>query len=101
MGKYRLTTDAKQDLSAIRKFTINEWGNVQSRKYLVELREILNVLSDNPLMGIHRSDVEDGLYSFPYASHSIYYMLKKKHIVVIGVLHGSMVPANHLEGRER
>ncbi len=101
MGTYRLTTDAGRDLSTIREFTKNQWGNKQSRKYIVELRETLTLLSDNPLMGIQRSDIGEGIHSFPHASHVIYYLLKRKRIVIIGILHGSMVPTKHLEGRKR
>ena len=99
MGAYRLTTDARRDLSAIREFTKSRWGNEQSRKYFVELRKTLTVLSDNPLIGIRRSDIEEGIYSFPHASHVIYYLLEKKHLIVIGILHSSMAPANHLKDR--
>ena len=57
------------------------------------------MLFDNPLMGVHRRDMDEGVYSFPYASHIIYYMIEKKQLIVIGILHSSMVPTNHLEGR--
>ncbi len=99
MGTYRLTTDAGRDLSGIREFTKNRWGNEQSRKYLVELRKTLTVLSDNPLIGIRRSDIDEGTYSFSHASHVIYYLLEKNHLIVTGILHSSMVPANHLKDR--
>lgn len=99
MGTYRLTRDARRDLSAIRGFTIREWGEKQSRKYLAELRKTLVLLSGNPLIGKRRDDIDVRVYSFPHASHVIYYLLGEKDITVIGVLHGSMVPANHLEAR--
>ena len=99
MATYRLTRDARRDLSVIREFTKSRWGNKQSKKYILELREVLTLLSDNPLMGIRRRDIDAGVYSFPHASHVIYYMIEKKQLIVIGVLHGSMAPINHLEGR--
>ena len=99
MGEYRLTKDAGRDLTEIRGFTLREWGKEQSRQYIVELRKTLTLLSDNPLIGSRRSDIGEGIYSFPSASHVIYYLLEKNHLIVIGILHGSMVPANHLEGR--
>ncbi len=99
METYRLTRDARRDLAAIREFTKSRWGNEQSKKYILELRKILTLLSDNPLMGIHRRDIEEGVYSFPHTSHVIYYMREKKRLIVIGILHSSMVPTNHLEGR--
>ena len=99
MGMYRLTRDARRDLPGIREFTKRQWGNEQSRKYIGELRKTLTVLSDNPLIGIRRSDIEEGIYSFPHASHVIYYLLEQERLIVIGILHSSMVPANHLKDR--
>ena len=99
MGTYRLTRDAGRDLTSIRGFTIRQWGDKQSRKYIIELRNTLTLLSENPLIGKRRKDIGESIYSFPYASHVIYYLLENKQLVVIGILHGSMVPANHLEGR--
>ena len=99
MATYRLTRDARRDLSAIREFTKSRWGNEQSKKYILELRKILTLLSDNLLMGTCRRDIDEGVYSFPHASHVIYYMIEKKHLIVIGILHSSMAPTNHLEGR--
>ena len=99
MGTYRLTRDAGRDIYEIRGFTRRQWGEKQSRKYIAELRKTLTLLSDNPLIGSRRGDIGEGIYSFPHASHVIYYLLEKKHLIVIGVLHSSMVPSNHLEGR--
>ncbi len=99
MATYRLTRDARRDLSAIREFTKSRWGNEQSKKYILELRRLLTLLSDNPSMGIRRRDIDEGVYSFPHASHVIYYIIEKKYLIVIGVLHSSMAPTNHLEGR--
>ena len=99
MATYRLTRDARRDLSAIREFTKSRWGNEQSKKNILELRKILTLLFDNPLMGVHRRDMDEDVYSFPHASHIIYYMIEKKQLIVIGILHSSMVPTNHLEGR--
>jgi len=39
---YRLTPDAQADLIEIRRYTLNQWGKIQSQKYLFELRASLN-----------------------------------------------------------
>ncbi|WP_255478186.1 type II toxin-antitoxin system RelE/ParE family toxin [Serratia sp. ME43] len=39
MPAFRLTPQAQQDLLAIRHFTIEHWGQAQSRRYLEQLRE--------------------------------------------------------------
>lgn len=100
MAGYRLSADAKKDLTEIRHFTLERWGAHQSKKYLSALRQTIRNLSDIPSIGKHRPDIEQSVYSFPHVSHVIYYTIEAKHLVVIGVLHKSMVPLSHLEDRE-
>jgi toxin ParE1/3/4 len=97
---YKITSDAQTDLKEIRKYTIQQWGTTQSKKYLSELRNKLIFLSQNPMIGKQHQDLGNDTYSFPYVSHTIYYTLNNKQLVVFGVLHQSMVPAKHLEQRE-
>ncbi|PHM50639.1 type II toxin-antitoxin system RelE/ParE family toxin [Xenorhabdus miraniensis] len=97
---YRLTPDAQSDLIEIRRFTVKQWGKVQSKKYLSELQQTFRLLSVTPSLGRFRTDVGAGVLSFPHASHVIYYMIHERQLVIFGVLHKRMVPANHLDGRE-
>ncbi len=100
MPSYRLTSDAQSDLIEIRRYTLTQWGVSQSKKYLSELRQTINLLSDAPALGKQRSDIAVDIFSFPHASHIIYYVMDKHQLVVFGVLHKRMVPLNHLENRE-
>jgi toxin ParE1/3/4 len=98
--KYRLTPDAQSDLIEIRRFTLAQWGNKQSTKYLSELRQIIRLLSATPKMGKQRPKLGLEVFSFPYSSHVIYYRCHGKQLVVFAVLHKSMVPISHLEDRK-
>ena len=98
-SKFRLTPDARTDLIKIRRFTLGQWGEAQSRDYLSKLRLTMGLLSEHPKLGTQRPELGLGVVSFPHASHIIYYILKEKERVVFAVLHKSMVPAGHLEGR--
>ena len=100
MLNYRLTPDAQSDLIDIRRFTLDRWGEAQSKKYLFELRQTLHLLAETPSLGKPRPDVGAGVLSFPHVSHVIYYVLHARQLVVLGVLHKRMVPTNHLDGRE-
>ena len=99
MGRYFLTQDAKGDFTHIRKYTIKRWGKEKSKSYLLDMRKTLIMLVDNPMMGTERTDIGIGVYSFPYVSHMIYYSLVSDGIVVFAILHGAMVPENHLPAR--
>jgi len=100
MPSYRLTSDAQSELIEIRRYTLTQWGESQSKKYLSEIRQTINLLSETPALGKQRFDIATGVFSFPHASHVIYYVLDKHQLVVVGVLHKRMVPLNHLENRE-
>lgn len=97
--RFRLTRDAQQDLRTIRHYTVNTWGQEQSSKYLQGARETIELLVEFPGQGLVRLDVGEGVFSFPYGSHMLYYRLEKKQLVVFAVLHQRMVPTEHLQGR--
>jgi toxin ParE1/3/4 len=100
MPDYRLTSDAQADLIEIRLYTLKRWGNSQSQKYLSELRQTIRLLAETPSLGKCRPDVALGVFSFPYMSHIIYYVVHKHQLIVFGVLHKRMVPLNHLTERD-
>ena len=101
MPRFHLTPDARSDLIDIRRFTSEQWGAGQSKKYLSELRQTILLLAENPLPGHVRPDLGSEVLSFPYVSHVIYYLVHKQQLVVFGVLHKRMVPLNHLARREK
>lgn len=99
MPDYRLTPDAQFDLIEIRRYTLKQWGGKQSRMYLSELRQTIRLLAKTPNIGKQRPDVGGDVFSFPHASHVIYYIIDSSQIVVFGVLHKRMVPQKHLGNR--
>jgi toxin ParE1/3/4 len=100
-GHYRLTPDARSDLIQIRRYTLAQWGSEQSKKYLSELRQIINLISETPGIGTQRLKLGVEIFSFPHSSHVIYYHCHAKQLVVFAVLHKSMVPMAHLEDRNK
>src|SRR5699024_8481187 len=98
---FRLTRDAQQDLIEIRRYTTQVWGQAQSRKYLQDLRSTLELLAEFPGQGILREDVGEGVRSFPYSSHMLYYRMESEVVVVFAVLHQRMLPAAHIQGKTR
>ncbi len=98
MTRLIFTDEAKQDLLDIRQYTHIKWGNLQTKTYLNELRNTLKRLQEQPLIGVDRSqDLGEGIKSFPYVSHMIYYRIQKSDLVVLAVLHQTMVPSLHLK----
>lgn len=95
MAKFILTDEAAEHINNIRDYTRNRWGNQQVKQYLNSLRFSLNQLAENPSMGTLRFK-EEGIYSFPCLSHTVYYIQQKDCIVILAILHQSMTPELHL-----
>lgn len=100
MLTYCLTPDAQADLIDIRRYTVKQWGETQSKKYLSELRQTFRLLTETPSLGKSRPDVGEKVLSYPHVSHVLYYVVHNQQLVVFGILHKRMVPMNHLDGRE-
>ena len=91
------TDEAKHDVVAIRHYTLKKWGAVKAKTYLSELRNCLQRLQEQPLIGSKRSaDLGIGVLGFPYVSHMIYYRLHENDLIVLAILHQSMVPSLHV-----
>lgn len=88
---YRFAQHQKIYLKNVRK--------EQSTKYLQELSKTLLLLSDSLSIGTLRTDISLTTFSFPYASHIIYYTLDNDFLIIFTVLHKTMVPVKHIASR--
>lgn len=100
MLAYQLTQDAQNDLQKIRHYTFATWGQAQSKKYLQSIQATIHGLCEFPLQGRLRPELAEGVRSFPVAGHVIYYFTSPKKLTVFAVLHGRMVPFEHLKNRD-
>lgn len=89
MDHYILSRKTKEDIDDIYDFGSEKFGQDKALDYLIGLRGYFKFLVSNPDTGKHRNEIKKGLYSFPYASHIIFYRIFKKHIRIVRVLHGS------------
>ncbi|KTD60711.1 type II toxin-antitoxin system RelE/ParE family toxin [Legionella shakespearei] len=100
MIQYQLTSNAKEDLIHIRRFTLNHWGAQHSAKYLEEIKSRIQLLAEMPLIEQNCfEDVRKDVYRFLYGAHTIYYIVTPETITIIAILHQSMIPASHLGNR--
>jgi len=98
MLKLCLTEEAQTDLRYIRAFTKQQWGDVQSVRYIKEIREKFKLLAQNPCLGVDRSaDLEEGTRSILVGSHAIYYEFNATALTVRAILHQAMAPDKHLQ----
>lgn len=74
MPEYQFTPEANDDLEGIIDFNLERWSKEQAHKYIDGLEELAARLAENPNLGIHRDRPIEGLMSFPYVSHTLYYL---------------------------
>ena len=95
MPEYRFTPEARDDLQGIIDYTLDRWGKEQANKYVDGLEELAAKLAKNPNLGVKHDNLINGLISFPYISHVLYYVPQKHGITIIRVLHNRMNPEQH------
>jgi len=96
VADYNFTEKAERDLEDIIDYTFQQWGATQTHTYLDGLEARGQLLADNPDLGTKRETLSEGLLSFPYESHILYYMRQPHGITIVRVLHQSMDPVKHL-----
>jgi len=89
MDHYTLSQKAQEDIESIYDFGLQKFGKDQAIDYLMEMRSYFELLLRNTEIGKQRNEIKQGLYSFPYVSHIIFYRLFKNHIRIVRILHGS------------
>ena len=94
--RYQFTDKAERDLESIIDYTLHEWGVSQANTYLDGLESRAQLLAENPGLGTARKTLSEGLLSFPYESHILYYKKHARDIVIVRVLHQHMDPIKHL-----
>jgi toxin ParE1/3/4 len=100
MRKWILSKEAQEDMGDIRLFSKCYWGNEQSVRYIKEIREKIELLAENPRIGIDRSnDLEINIRSIVIGSHTIYYEFNDEALTVKAILHQAMTPNLHLRGK--
>ena len=98
MPGYRITPRAKEDLKNIGRYTLKIWGRQQRNIYLRNLDKRFAWLAENPCLGKHRPDIQEGYYCFPQGAHLIFYLLREGGIDIIGLPHQDMDILNYFNG---
>ena len=95
MPKFRITPRAREDLRNIGHYTEQQWGKMQRNIYLKNLEKRFAWLTDNPLLGKHRTDIAEGFYCFPQGEHVVFYLINSDGIDIIGIPHKEMDIISH------
>lgn len=86
---YVLSDIAELDISDIYDYTLTKHGVAQAATYLSGLDRFLETLVEQPTMGKARPEIREGLQSFQYEHHVVFYRLLDDHIRIVRILHSS------------
>ena len=96
MPNYSFTPEALEDIDNIVVYTLAKWGKPQAKNYVNGLNLLTSRLAETPKIGRPRNELHQALFSFPYASHILYYTPNVKGITIVRVLHKNMDTTKHL-----
>ena len=98
MTAFRVSRAAATDIRQIARFTQDQWGADQRRRYLTGLNHEFEVLSRNPEMAPERREFTPPVRIRRYGRHIVVYVIEGDAILIVRVLHQSMDMDAHLPG---
>ena len=96
MANYKLSKAAEQDIENILDYSYLSFGEKVAENYFLDLKKCLQLLSENPLIGINNDSLRKGYFGHPHQSHLIFYKLKTNGIYIVRILHKIMDIKRHL-----
>lgn len=78
-------------MEAVWLYSLQEWGLVQTDRYIDDLTTAFEFLTDNPKAGSSCENIRAGYRKYPVIRHVIYYRETHCGIEVIRVLHDRML----------
>ena len=100
MSKYILSPNAQKSLRSIKAYSLEQFGERQTKIYLQSIQSRFEKLVENPEIGKVRHEIKQGYLSALIGSHVVFYRKANSHIEIIDVLHQSMEPLLHLYSKE-
>jgi toxin ParE1/3/4 len=86
--KLRIRPEARQDLRNIGDYIAHD-NRQAARQFVTMLRGRCAFLAENPRVGRERSDLCEGLRSFPVQNYVIFYRILDQMVEIVNVIHGS------------
>lgn len=94
--EFRLSPKARNDMEAVWLYTLSQWGQEQTKKYLDDLAAAFNLITASPKLGKLCDNIRKGYRKYPTLRHVIYYREASYGIEIIRVLHDHQLASRHL-----
>lgn len=82
-----LTKAAQRDIDKLHAYGIQNFGRSVADDYSRQLLNLLDLLKDNPRMGVERSEFKKITRTLRYRSHMIFYRLNQRGLKIHRILH--------------
>ncbi|KHT05283.1 plasmid stabilization protein [Pectobacterium brasiliense] len=92
----KLTPLAQRDLEAIYLYGLQHVNEEKTEAYLETIEHAFTAIRHNKI-GIERKELGPGLYSFPVARHTLFFLYETDSIIVVRILHQSQDIVQHLK----
>lgn len=101
MKRYRLTTDAHEDLRQIVRYTDQTWGRAQVYRYRDRLAQCLDTIARGEVIRRRFHPRLPELYVHRCEKHAIFYIEgpSAREVSIIAILHCQMDLLRHLRSR--
>jgi toxin ParE1/3/4 len=87
LSEYQFRPRALADLDEVLDVATEAWNEFQADRYLLGLRDDLEMLAEQPGLGRARDDLHPGLRAFLYSRHIVFYQGAARGIDVVRILH--------------
>lgn len=94
--EYRLTSRADADLEALFEYSVLNFGEARADKYVAGLIRRFEFLGENPFAGSEKGHVKPNAQLSVYGSHSIYYLVEDKGVLILRILGAGRDPLREL-----
>ena len=95
--RYKLSNLAQAHLQGIKTYTVENYSAAQWQKYKATLLTALQMLADNPDLGLNCADIYPNGYYFPVGKHVAYFTKEADFILIVAILGQPQLPQNHLK----
>ncbi len=97
MRLLHIQAKARQDIKNIWRYSYKEWGEKQADKYYDELISGINLIKENPNIGISCDNIRSGYRQYQINEHIAFYRLSEKKIHIVRILYKKMEFQKYLQ----
>jgi len=91
-----LSSRSKRDIGEIWDYTNQHWGARQAARYINEIRQVMERVAENPVLGRACGEIHRGYFKILSGSHTIFYRRASTGIRILRVLHQRRDFSRHL-----